>query len=183
MKEKIPAGMDYLKTYIQDGAFDVPRLIHDDFFVAIKLCFNNKKYISCTKLLMSFIDTMGFVEFGNDASAFIKWLKKYVDLSKLNLTAEELWEHRNALLHMSTLESRKIEKGLSPILVAYIGNPILVPKPPPGEKWYDLHGLLMEIKEGIGTFIKEYVENNIESFIERYDKTLSDTRYLILEEQ
>lgn len=53
---------DYLVKYTTPEGFDVPRLINDDFFLAIKLLFNSGLYVSASKLLLSFIDSIAYVE-------------------------------------------------------------------------------------------------------------------------
>ena len=58
---------DYLRRYTANGQFDLPRLINDDFFVPIKLLFNNKHYVSSAKLLLIFVDTISFLESGGPA--------------------------------------------------------------------------------------------------------------------
>jgi hypothetical protein len=61
---------------------------------------------------MNFIDSIGFIEFGDPGdNTFVKWLNTYANLTGLGVTAEELWEHRNSLLHMSNLDSRKVIAG------------------------------------------------------------------------
>jgi hypothetical protein len=37
-----PVHVDYLKSYVTDEGFDVPRLIDDAFFKAIKILYNSK---------------------------------------------------------------------------------------------------------------------------------------------
>ena len=50
---------DYLRIYRTEGGFDFPELINDDYFEAIHLLWNNRKYVSCLKLVFSTIDTFG----------------------------------------------------------------------------------------------------------------------------
>lgn len=90
---------DYLVHYMDGVQFRLPELIHDDYFKAIKALFNCGLYVSCAKLLMSCIDTLAFVEFGDMPGNFSKWLDAYVDLAALNITSEELWEFRNSVVH------------------------------------------------------------------------------------
>ena len=82
---KIGGGLmpDYLESYITPDGFDMPKLIHDDYFDAIKVLFNGKQYVSCMKLLLSLIDTISFIEFGDVQGNFIKWLESYSSLEKL----------------------------------------------------------------------------------------------------
>ena len=148
--------VDYLKKYLTDKGFDLPRLLHDDFFLAIKLTFNTGYYISAAKLLVSFIDTMGYLESGDGgADPFRRWLDQHVDLRSLNITSEELWEHRNSLLHMSTLNSRKVSGGHVRRLIAYVGQ---LPPGSPSEdkeaKWFSLLGLIQAIAQGISHYIQ-----------------------------
>ena len=102
---------DYLEDYMTIDGFNLPALINDDYFSAIKVLFNHKHYVSCMKLVVSFIDTMAFLEYGDTRGNFISWLKEFADLARLKITASQLWELRNSILHMSNLDSRKVLTG------------------------------------------------------------------------
>ena len=66
---------DYLIKYRTDDAIDLPRLINDDFFEPIRLLYQARHYVSATKLLLVFIDTAGYIEYGDgDRNPFIAWL-------------------------------------------------------------------------------------------------------------
>ena len=68
-------SVDYVPKYLTDDGFDFARMLNDDFFQAIRLLFNHRYYVSAAKLLMTFIDTAGFVEFGDTGkNTFVKWL-------------------------------------------------------------------------------------------------------------
>lgn len=54
---------DYLESYTTSNGFDMPKLLNDDYFNAIKLLFNSDYYVSCIKLIVSFIDTVSYIEF------------------------------------------------------------------------------------------------------------------------
>jgi hypothetical protein len=169
---------DYLARYTSDTGFDFGQLIHDDFYEAIKLCYNNQKYISCAKLLVCFIDTLGFIRFGDEKNAYVGWLDEYTDLSILEIESRELWEYRNALIHTTTMKSRKIHAGKHPVLIAYMGELVEKPEPPQGEKWFSLDMLIkIVIPHGLAKFSNEFITSNLEIFIERYDQILSDQRY------
>lgn len=100
---------DWLTHYSTDAGIDIPALIHDDYFLAIKLTYNARLYASSAKLILSCIDSLAFIEFGHTSEpAFVLWLKAYADLGPLAITPEELWELRNGLLHMTNLSSRKL---------------------------------------------------------------------------
>lgn len=178
---------DYLTKYITDDGFDISRLMNDDFFEAIKILFNAGKYVSSCKLLMSAVDTLGFIKYGYDSDAFKKWLADYVDLSAINISVDELWEYRNALLHMTNMESKKIKKGLHPIIIGYVvrkGYSGKIPTPPAGEKHFNIMELINIIAVGISKFTDDFLKNqkNVELFVERYDSILSDSRYLWIHE-
>lgn len=61
---------DYLESYLTENGFDFPRLFNDDFFDAIRLAYNHRRYVSSLKLLVSFIDTAAYLEFGDTPGNF-----------------------------------------------------------------------------------------------------------------
>ncbi len=172
---------DFTDRYIIDGKFDICRLINDDFVLAIKETWNKKHYTSCLKLLVSFIDTMAFVENGDSSSAFFKkWVSTYVDLAPIGISPDELWEHRNALLHMSTYDSRKVLSGAITRLVPYVGSS----EPSINEntaKYYSLYSLIMAVMQGLGKYILIMENNNAmrQRFCDNYEKTISDSHFII----
>lgn len=115
---------DYLQVYLTEGGFDFPQLIQDDYFDAIHLLWNNRKYMSCLKLVFSAIETLGYVEYGPDRNdCFAKWLDDYCDLGKVGVTSDELWELRNSLVHMTNLDSRKVRSGKTHRLLPQFTHP------------------------------------------------------------
>jgi hypothetical protein len=174
--------VDYLPRYLTDDGFDLPSLLNDDYFLAIKLLFNNSYYVSATKLLISFIDTIGSIEFGDDGSnTFVRWLDTYVDLTPVGITAEELWEHRNSLLHMTNLDSRKVLAGKVKRLSCYVGT---LPKGFPSEgqdqKYFNLQTLIHAVAAGMSIWAATFNthRNKFETFVRRYDLVVSDNRRL-----
>lgn len=172
--------IDYLQKYVTERRFDVPRMLNDDFFLAIKVLLNAGYYISATKLLLSFIDTMSYLEYGDrDNRQFKEWLDCYVDLQGVGVTSEQLWEHRNSLLHMSTLNSRKVADGSVRRIVAYVGQ--LPPGSPTSDTeadWFSLLGLYHAVARGLERYIQDLSSNTdrLLAFMTRYDHILSDTR-------
>ncbi len=173
---------DYTDKYIKDGHFDLCSMINDDFILAIKKTWNEKHYTSCLKLLVSFIDTMAFIDTGESTSSnFRGWLTSYVDLPSIGITADELWEHRNAVLHMTTFDSRKVAVGAVMRLVPYISRS----NPPPTDgtfKYYSLHSLLMAVMKGVGTYVTmmDGDDSMRRRFCTNYEKTISDSHFMIL---
>lgn len=171
--------VDYLERYISDGQFDIPRLINDDYFLAIKELFNAGHFVSCAKLLMSFIDTIAFIDAGDIRDGFITWLGNYADLIPLGITAKELWEFRNGLLHMTNLNSRAVASGKTAPLILYVGNPTRpLPASPSGAKYISLMGLIEATALALSKWIETYShssEKRVE-FVTRYDLTISDSR-------
>ncbi len=169
---------DYISKYIDGNYFDITSLINDDFVITMKLLWNAKHYNSNLKLLLSFIDTMAFVSTGkSNPNSFKGWLKKYVHLNKIGITEDELWEHRNAILHLSTYESNKVRNGNIRKLVPYAGQ-----NSPPESKnhcYYSLYELQMEIFQAIGRYLTEMEKNDKmrEIFCDNYEKTVSDTHF------
>lgn len=171
---------DYLVEYTSENGFRFTDLIHDDYFKGIRALFNAKLYVSCSKLLMSCVDTLAFVEYGDISGNFSKWVTAYVDLEPLGISADELWEFRNSILHMTNLSSRKVVAGkVSPIMPCVGGAGFIrpltgsnAPKP------FDLFGLIKAIGHGIGIWGDGYNtdRDKLLKFIERYDTTISDSR-------
>lgn len=188
---KLPDGVgepgkmeDYLFKYINEeaGTFDMPGLIHDDYFKAIRLLFNNRHFISCLKLLMSFLDTIAYVEFGDrpprETPVFIDWLRTFSGPTTAGATAEELWEFRNSLLHMSNLESRKVAAGKVARLTPYVGVQEYPPSVDPMMKYINTYGLIEAVAAAITRWITSYNDQpeKMRTFVERYDRVVSDDR-------
>ena len=171
--------IDYLETYITVDGFDIPRLLNDDYLLAVKLLFNNRHYVSCAKLFMSFIDSISFIDAGDIKNGFTAWLDKYADLSTLGITSKELWEFRNGLMHMTNLYSRAVVNGNTAPLIFFVGNPT-EPLPPcrNGAKYFNLKGLIDVIANAVSRWIDTYNQNpeKMADFISRYDLTISDAR-------
>ncbi len=180
--EEPGAMVDYLKVYVTDAGFDLPRLINDDYFLAIKMLFNARHFVSAAKLLMSAIDTIAFVDAGDVKDNFIVWLDAYSDLSSLGITAKELWEFRNGLLHMTNMYSRGVAKGTAP-LIFYVGDMQgAIPPSRTGAKYFKLMGLIEVFAAAISQWIETYNANpgKFVEFVTRYDLTISDSRMAYL---
>ncbi len=172
---------DYLESYITVDGFDMPKLIHDDYFQAIKLLFNAQHYVSCMKLIAAFIDTISFIEFGDVQGSFVKWLKSYSSIGRIGITENQLWEFRNSILHMSNIDSRRVlsikEKRIS-FCVASKGY---VPPSDFEAKYFNLKDLIDEIAQSLSNWFQSYNKHpeKMVAFIERYDRVISDSRYAI----
>jgi hypothetical protein len=177
--------IDYFGKYLNEEVFDLPRLLKDDFFQPVKILFNAKHYVSASKLLVVAIDSIGYIEYGDiSENTFIKWLNTYSGINSLGITAEELWEHRNSLLHMSNLQSRKVATGKVRALVSYVGQ--LHPDVELDEKdtgYYNLFSLIEVIVQACSHWCLTYDKHRdkIQSFVERYDLIVSDARMLKIE--
>jgi hypothetical protein len=174
---------DWLAKYTRDNTFHYADLINDDFLLAYKLLFNNKHYASAAKLFMSCIDSIAHVEYGYDKkpserAVFSRWLDAYVDLKPIGVTADELWEMRNGMLHMSNLDSNKVLKKKARRISISIGN---VPEEAQGvgdTYYFNLHPFYLTVCEGIGKWLQTYADDydKFLIFIERWDRTISDSR-------
>lgn len=169
---------DYLKKYLIDGVFRFDLLVDDDFVRAIRLCGDNGYYVSALKLLMSLIDSIGYVV-DSRGNPFISWLNKYCDLSNVGVTAEELWEFRNSLLHMTSLDSRKVKKGEVKRLMAYVD--VLSRETKLNSeiaKYFNAEELTNCVIIGIQRFYREATEKQLFSpiFFSKYDEIVSDRR-------
>lgn len=175
-------SVDYIGSYVTSEVADLPRLINDDFLEPIKLLFTNEYYVSAAKLLMSFVDSIAYVEYGDNAkNPFIEWVVNYADLSSVGIAPEELWEHRNSLLHITNLESRKVRSGRVGRLIHYVGPlPEEIPRENDDGKLYDLHALIITLIQALEPWLQTYRDDpsKFKHFMERYDLILSDKRAL-----
>lgn len=175
-------NIDYFGKYFTSTGFDFPNLIEDDFMKPIKLLFNNKHYVSASKLLMTFIDSVGYVEYGDSSkNPFIDWLNSYADLTTVGVTSAELWEQRNSLLHMSNLDSRKVVAGKEKRLILYIGTlDADAPTSDKIDKFYSFEHLILALGTACENWFISYDQDQpkICGFIERYDLIASDSRML-----
>jgi hypothetical protein len=173
--------VDYLEAYVKDDKFDIPQLLNDDYFEAIKLLLNAGHLVSAAKLLMSFIDTIAFVDAGDVPGNFIRWLNSYAQLGTLGVSADELWEFRNGLLHMTNLHSRKVAGGRIAPIILYAGKgPHPLPPNASGSKYVNVKNLIEVIAEGVSRWIESLNANpsRLIDFVSRYDLTVSDARKL-----
>lgn len=173
---------DYFGKYFNENGFDFSALINDDFLNPVRIMFNARHYVSATKLLLIAIDSVSFVEYGDsEKNPFVKWLQTYSDIDRLNITAEELWQHRNALLHMSSLTSKKVKAGNVRMLVAYVGDiPSEVQLDHTTTGYYHLYEMIKVFGEALGKWLLTYDSDRekIYPFVERYDLIASDSRML-----
>ena len=172
---------DYLTAYVTEGGFDFLRLIHGDHFVAIHLLWNNKKYVSCLKLVFSAIDTFGFIEYGpDDGDCFTKWLDKYCDPGTVGVTSGELWELRNSLIHMTNLDSRKVRSGKThKLLVCVTDQDRDVAAFVDGMKVLHLARFVKAVlPRGLEKWMQSYNQDRekFADFVERYDTVVSEAR-------
>lgn len=174
------AMVDYLVHYTTDDGINFMQMFDDDYFKAIKLLFNNGHLVSSTKLLMIFIDTISFVEYGDikGSNIFTKWLNTYTDLTSLNVSADELWELRNGILHMSNLHSRNVLNKKVKRLIPSVNLGHSARNSEEDDKCFDLLELIKVIATGVGNWMQSYNDNpiKIEKFVERYDMVISDAR-------
>ena len=173
------APPDYLRKYVTKRGFDFPNLIDDDYYDALRLLWNNKKYISCMKLTFSMIDTLGFIEFGPVQGCFVRWLHSYCDVQKLGVTAEELWELRNSLVHMSNLDSRRVRRGQTTRLFpVFLPLDYEAPRSDDEKRLHFARFLLVVLPEAIGRWLQSYNDdrNKFLSFVARYDTIVSEAR-------
>ena len=178
-------SVDYFGKYFSDKGFDFYALINDDFFQPIRILFQNQHYVSAAKLLFIAIDSISYIEFGETKeNTFIKWLNTYADITKFGITPEELWEHRNSLLHMSNLNSRKIIQGKVRKLILYVGHlPESISLDEPETGYYDLQKLIIHIGQACYKWLDTYgkFREKIDLFVKRYDLIASDARMLRIE--
>ena len=171
---------DYLSTYMTCEGFDFPQLIEDDYYSAIKLLWNERKYISAMKLLFSAIDTFGFIEYGPRRNCFVLWLEEYSDLLLINVTSHEMWELRNSLLHMTNLDSRRVRNKAVERLLPALAHPNVKTLPNDGDtkRFHMSRFILVVLPSAIERWLTTYNQDGgkIVQFIQRYDTIVSEAR-------
>jgi len=170
--------LHFLQRYIIDGSFHFNRLINDDFFEPIKLLLNSRYIVPPAKLLLSAIDTFGFLAFGDEGNVFKRYSKDYIDVTSLKVTVEELWELRNALIHMTTYDSRRVRSNDVRRLLLMRGQ---FPKGVSNETfdgvYLNVDSLYLEIArstERWGNDLFEGKRFDIETLVSRYETIISE---------
>jgi len=174
---------DWLVKYTGERGFDMPRLIHDDYFLAIKLTYNAGLYVSAMKLLMSCIDSVAYIDLGDirKPPSFITWLETYVDLKKIGITAAEVWELRNGMLHMSNINSERVRANKIRRISFSVG---VLPESLKNAAvsselhYFEFLGLINAFSDGISRWVQTYNTDpeKFYKFVERYDEVVSDSR-------
>jgi hypothetical protein len=173
--------IDWLEKYIDEKGIHTSQLIHDDYFLAIKLTFNAGLYVSAMKLLVSSIDSLAYIEYGDirNSTPFIKWLDAYADLTPLGITSAELWELRNGILHMTNIHSKKVRESKIRRIAFRVGGPPGYPREgADGIYYFDFYGLIQVFAQAQGRWVETYNldPDKFAKFVERYDETISDSR-------
>ena len=169
---------DWLTMYSSGRGLDIGQLIRDDYFSATVVLFQSGHYVSCVKLLVSFVDTVAFLTFGDDPGVFTKWLNQYADLSKIRVTADELWEMRNSILHMTSLDSRKVLGGKVRRVGFCVAPRGHCSPPEPHMEYFNLLDLVDTIAQAVEKWALEFNSDGekLITFVMRYDRLLSDHR-------
>jgi hypothetical protein len=171
---------DWLVNYSSKNGINIPQLIHDDYFLAIKLTFNAGLYVSAMKLLLSCIDSVAYIEYGHDRKSvpFIKWLDTYADITALGVTASELWELRNGILHMTNLNSTKVRNKKERRISFRVGVSTNDKYEEDGVFYFDFREMIQVVTAAKSNWLQSYNTDPSKwsNFIERYDETISDSR-------
>ncbi len=173
---------NYLDEFLTEQGFALVDLIDKDFFGAIRLTYNEGQFVSCLKLLLSAVDSIAFLEFGDipQKNIFKEWLTTFCDFSRLNITEDELWEYRNSLLHMTNAYSRKVARELVKRLKFYVSRE---DKPDMlgdvQSNYFNIKSLIQVISDGIYTWADSFNtdKDKFPAFLNRYDLIISDSRY------
>ena len=171
---KVGAGVmrDYLEEYATPGGLDIPRLLNDDHFDAIRLLYNHRRYLACMKLIMSFIDTVAFLEYGDVSGNFVRWLDIYAKIPSLGITSEQLWELRNSLVHMSNLDSRKVLSGKVKRISFFVGPRGLTHRQDATGTHFNLSDLIVVVANALTAWLETISADpeKLRFFVQRYDR-------------
>lgn len=164
---------DYLDDYLTPDGIDIPRLLNDDHFEAIRLLYNQRSYLACMKLLASFIDTVAFLEYGDVQGNFARWLDTYVKMPHLGITSDQLWELRNSLLHMSNLDSRRVLSGKVDRISFFVGPRGMPHRQDPAMGvYFNLSDLVVAVADGLTAWLETFAHDSdkLRRFVQRYDR-------------
>ena len=177
--------VDWFGKYFTESGLRFTDLIHDDYFAAIRLTYQKGLFVSSMKLLLSCIDSLSYVEYGDlrDPPSFVRWLKAYADLQPLGITPEELWELRNGLLHMTNLNSTNVRKNSVRRISFRVGQSGTVLPDSGSIYFFEFRALIDAVGQAIGQWANSYTvdREKINKFVERYDETVSDGRLAIVQ--
>jgi hypothetical protein len=127
------------------------------------------------------------VVYGDKAKNFHDWVEAYLDLPRLKVTADELWEFRNSLLHMNNNTSRKVSAGKTRPIIPYFGGGPL-PEEYSGDSPIavlmngdDFVAQTLNAIEAFCESVKSDKEK-LERIFSAYDNIFSDSRYLDISE-
>jgi hypothetical protein len=171
---------NYLEIYTNEQGFNLDKLLNDDFIEGIQIMYNNRKYVSSLKLILSAIDSISFLEYGDQKDIFKKWLVEFSKLSDLNISSNELWELRNSLLHMTNPYSRKVLRKQIQPLQFYVSHKDKEELQSNVKfKYFNLKSLIDIFILSLENWAESYnnQRDKFEQFIERYDMIVSDSRY------
>lgn len=173
--EGVKALPDYLDNYKDEEGFHIARLLNDDHMEPIRLLFNNKHYLASFKLLMSFVDTIAYIEFGDTKRVFQQWLDTYSEIQTLGVSSDELYELRNSLLHMTNLNARKVMQGRERRLSIAICKRGYPTQEHDGIVYVNYTDFLYLFEEAVKKWVETYSDSNKRlTFIERYDEVVRD---------
>lgn len=170
---------DYKELYKSDTGFHFGKLINDDFLEAIVILYEHDKYVSSAKLLMSSIDTFSYLEYGDVNGSFKMWIDSFCDLSKMGISSDELWEFRNSILHMTNLNSRKVDKKVvRRLLLSVNSDDVPFFREAQEGKYVNYRYLIDIITKALGKWAENIKSDDtkIEAFFERYNSIISDKR-------
>jgi len=171
---------NYLEIYTNEEGFNLDKLLYDDFIEGIQIMYNNRKYVSSLKLILSAIDSIAFLEFGDERDIFKKWVNEYSEMSKLGITSDELWELRNSLLHMTNPYSRKVlNEQIQPLQFYVSGEDKEQLQSNVKFKYFNLKSMIDVFLIALENWSESYNLNRekFNDFVERYDMIISDSRY------
>jgi len=169
-----------LEDYRHSNATEIFQLLHRDCLDAAELLWNNGYYTSATKLFLSAIDTLAFVEFGDVPKNFHRWLERYADLGSLHASSDELWELRNSLLHMTNNFSRKVIVGKARTIIYHIGAlPDSYVRENDETLLLDLERFIVICLNAVSKYCHEIslTAEKTDHFFSAYSLVLSDSRY------
>jgi hypothetical protein len=94
------------------------------------------------------------------------------------VTPEELWELRNGVLHMTNLSSRQVTRKRVRRISIHIGSEGETDSD--GTYYFNFFALIQAFAAALQRWFASYniEREKLAAFVERYDETISDSRFL-----
>ncbi|MBF0430520.1 MAG: hypothetical protein HQK83_04535 [Fibrobacteria bacterium] len=168
--------------FIESQNNDFGKELYKALFAGSFDCLKSGFHVSSIKLFLIGIDSVYFIDSGK--SNLGNWLKKYAKgmPDKIEITSQELVEHRNSLIHYGGLDSKGVKAKricrLIPVLKPAVKFPGIKKIRGIKTKFYYVDELFVCLSEAIDSYIDDVNgnKNKKTQFIKNMKKVIYDVK-------